>query len=402
MARKKREQLRYEPQKIDSELLRQIVKAKAPATPKEIRDKAQGLVLRHQPTGHAALYALGGRGQRKRICTAIDIVDATRPQTLRWAICEARKFQGKAAAGELVPVERTKTPTLRQFIDGTVSGHKFRDTVAKGEPERILAAFASILDRQLDKISPLDLARFAKRQIDKGRKPASILRPARNLHAALEKAVQWKLISTNPLAGAIKSKGRVRLAEIALQPIERRVRYLTPDEETRLRETLRSRDGRARDYLLPAVITSMLTGLRRGEQFKLTWGDVDFGSKQLTVRASTAKAGKTRHVAMCPEAVEILKAWKPDGADNKDFVFITPKGQPIIDPKKAFNALVRAAGISGFTWHDLRHTFASKLAMQGVDLLTIKELLGHSSVRMTEVYAHLQPHRHHEAVARLG
>ena len=296
----------YGPRKIDIKLLRQIVKAKPPATPKEIRDRVQGLVLRHQPSGHASLYAVAGRGQRRQVCTALDIVDDTRPQTLRWAIYEARKFQGKAAAGELVPVEKGTTPTLRQLIDGTVAGHRFRDTVAKGEPERILAAFASILDRQLDKIALLDLARYAKAQIDKGRKPASIERPVGSLHAALEKAVEWKLISSNPLHGVIRRKqGRLRLAEIVLQPIERRVRYLTPEEDKRLREALRDRDRRARDYLLPAVITSMMTGLRRGELFKLTWGDVDFRSGQITVRASTAKAGKTRHVPMNAEVIQL-------------------------------------------------------------------------------------------------
>ena len=193
----------------------------------------------------------------------------------------------------------------------------------------------------------------------------------------------------------------MRLADIAIDPIERRVRYLTPGEENRLRETLRDRDRRTHDYLLAAVITSMLTGLRRGEQFKLTWGDVDFRSGQLTVRASTAKAGKTRHVPMNTEVIQTLKAWKGRDADSKDFVFVTPTGMPIISPKKAFNALLSAAKISDFTWHDLRHTFASKLAMSGVDLLTIKELLGHSSIRMTEVYAHLQPDRHQAAVALL-
>ena len=76
---------------------------------------------------------------------------------------------------------------------------------------------------------------------------------------------------------------------------------------------------------------------------------------------------------MNEEVIETLKAWKPDGARGEDFVFVTPKGQPILDPKKAFNALVRAAKVTDFTWHDLRHAFASKLAMRGVDLLTIKE-----------------------------
>jgi site-specific recombinase XerD len=62
---------------------------------------------------------------------------------------------------------------------------------------------------------------------------------------------------------------------------------------------------------------------------------------------------------------------------------------------------MREAKIKNFQWHDMRHHFASKLAMAGVEILTISELLGHASVVTTQVYAHLQPHRHHEAVARL-
>jgi len=89
----------YSPRKIDIKLLRTIVRAKPPEKPQEIRDRDQGLVLRHQPSGHAALYAVAGRGQRKQICKASDIVDETRKETLRWAVNEARKFQGLAAAG---------------------------------------------------------------------------------------------------------------------------------------------------------------------------------------------------------------------------------------------------------------------------------------------------------------
>ena len=173
------------------------------------------------------------------------ILDETHPQTLRAAQFEARKFQGKAAAGELVPVEKGKTPTLRQLIDGTVAGHTFRDTVAKGEPERILAAFDGILDRQLDKIAPLDLARYAKAQIDKGRKPASIVAASsqsarRTGEGCRVEADQRQSSGTVSIR---RKQGRLRLAEIVLQPIERRVRYLTPEEEKRLREALRAVTG---------------------------------------------------------------------------------------------------------------------------------------------------------------
>src|SRR5262245_26772582 len=143
----------YRPRKINIKLLRQIVKAKPPKRPQEIRDKAQGLVLRHQPSGHASLYAVAGRGQRKQICKATDIVDDTRPQTLRWAINEARKFQGKAAAGELEPrVRQQQIPTLRQFLVCGGDCRSYSETVRPVEIERLVVAFPDLLDRQLDKI----------------------------------------------------------------------------------------------------------------------------------------------------------------------------------------------------------------------------------------------------------
>jgi site-specific recombinase XerD len=82
-------------------------------------------------------------------------------------------------------------------------------------------------------------------------------------------------------------------------------------------------------------------------------------------------------------------------------VFLTSTGMTVASPKTAWGNLMRESEIKNYCWHDLRHTFASRLAMAGVDLLAIKEMLGHSSVVTTEIYAHLQPNRHHEAVARL-
>jgi integrase len=222
-------------------------------------------------------------------------------------------------------------------------------------------------------------------------------------------------------------QGRSKVADIAVGAIEHRVRYLSDDEEKKLLAALRDRDCRIRtgrasgnewrnargidllptftnrfvDYLEPAVLVSMHTGLRQGELFRLTWGCVDNSSKTIMVKAANAKSGKARHVAMNGEVIEILGAWKPQGAKADDLVFVSPFGMAIASPKRAWGTLMRDAAIHNFTWHDLRHTFASKLAMKGVDLYSIKELLGHDKVTTTEIYAHLQLHRHAEAVAKL-
>ncbi len=72
-------------------------------------------------------------------------------------------------------------------------------------------------------------------------------------------------------------------------------------------------------------------------------------------------------------------------------MFVQANGEPYQDTPKAWDAARQAAGLGDFRWHDLRHTFGSRLAMAGVDILTIKELMGHKTLTMTQRYAHLSP-----------
>lgn len=86
---------------------------------------------------------------------------------------------------------------------------------------------------------------------------------------------------------------------------------------------------------------------------------------------------------------------------NSPYIFTDAKGRRFQDVKRAFQSACRRAGIKNFTFHDLRHTFASHLIMAGVDLPTVKELLGHKSLTMTLRYAHLSPGHKVKAVAIL-
>jgi integrase len=237
------------------------------------------------------------------------------------------------------------------------------------------------------------------------------------LKAALSRAVEWGLLSANPVA----RMKRLTEDESAI------VRYLSADEEIRLREALARRDARRQaarvaanawrrdrgyelwpeygvytDHLTPLVLLALNTGLRRGELFQLRWHDVELTPGLLTVRGAGAKSGQTRHLPLNSEAVRTLEHWKARNAGPRDLVFAGASGtEPLDNIKRAWTGVMTMAKISAFRFHDLRHTFASKLVMAGVDLNTVRELLGHSDIAMTLRYTHLAPQHKASAVEKL-
>jgi integrase len=132
----------------------------------------------------------------------------------------------------------------------------------------------------------------------------------------------------------------------------------------------------------------------------LTWADVDFRRQTITVRAAYVKNGEARSVPMTVVLTETLKASRINAAPTAP-VFLTRKGKPYRDISTAFGTALRRAVITDFTFHDLRHTFASRLVMGGVDLTTVKELMGHKHIAMTLRYAHLAPGHKRSAIAVL-
>src|SRR5580704_11014236 len=149
-----------------------------------------------------------------------------------------------------------------------------------------------------------------------------------------------------------------------------RLRWLTPDEEKALRVAIEAGGSQH----LPELDIALHTGLRRSEQHRLTWKSVDFERQILTVAQS--KNGETRYVPLNGAALSAFPLLKrhSDAAGN---VFLNS------GPGRWFDPAVKKAGLADFTWHCLRHTFASRLAMAGVDLRTIQELMGHKTISMT-------------------
>lgn len=168
-----------------------------------------------------------------------------------------------------------------------------------------------------------------------------------------------------------------------------RVRFIEPKEEERLRAQIRKLAPKHE----PEFDLALATGMRRGEQFKLKWSAIDWKRKILTVENS--KNGEKRHIPITDQAHDALTKLRAQG-DKRPWVVPGPlaTAEREIDSRRWFESAVRAAKISNFHWHDLRHTFASRHVMNGTDIRTVQELMGHKTIGMTVRYSHLSaPHK---------
>lgn len=114
----------------------------------------------------------------------------------------------------------------------------------------------------------------------------------------------------------------------------------------------------------------------------------------------SSKNGEIRYVPLNDEASVALRTAHKQ-SNGQPFVFLNRYGLRLVSPREWFDPSVKGAGIEDFTWHCLRHTFASRLVMAGVDLRTVQELMGHKTIQMTVRYAHLAPKHQLNAVQRL-
>ena len=175
-----------------------------------------------------------------------------------------------------------------------------------------------------------------------------------------------------------------------------RLRYLTREEYDRLIEAVRAMKARANKpspYLEEKIVLAAHTGLRRGSLFDLRWEQVDLANS--VMRIPRTKSGRPLSVPLNATAKGTLEKLSKDREPENPYVFPHKLGKnagvPVHDVKNGFHAALELAGIEDFTWHDLRHTFASWLMMRGASLRSVAELLGHQSMKMTMRYAHLSP-----------
>jgi integrase len=207
-------------------------------------------------------------------------------------------------------------------------------------------------------------------------KPGTVIKEVSTLKHCLRLAVEWGLLHENAAAGA-------RLPKMS----EGRTRYLTPGE-------LRAALEVAPEWMRAPMVFAACTGVRRGELLSLKWMDVDYPNRRLYLRET--KNGALRILPLSDAAIKVLRAL-PSGKAG-DPVFAGVDGQKLsVYTRRLFQSL----GIMDASFHTLRHTAASWLVQQGVNLYTVGQLLGHKTPRMTQRYAHLSPDYMAGAVGKL-
>ncbi len=234
----------------------------------------------------------------------------------------------------------------------------------------------------LQENNPLDIEKFRSKRLSEG---VSKLRVNRNL-AIMKKmfnlAIDWGYAQANP----------VRRVRFFSEYENLKERVLTSEEETRLLAA-------CAPYLKSIVITALNTGMRRGEVLGLKWSQISL--PQRLIRVERTKSGKVRFIPINDFLFhEFQRLARANG--SAEYVFLNPRNRKrLVDTSTGFDTANKRAHITGLRFHDLRHTFASRLVARGVDLITVKDLLGHHSVITTQRYTHSNADQKRRAVQAL-
>ncbi len=224
---------------------------------------------------------------------------------------------------------------------------------------------------KLSQISIVDIEKLQGDYLKRKSKISYINKILSVLRAMLNKALDWDMITEDVLKRVRKVK--------QLKGENKRLRYLSEDEAEMLIDNCEG-------YLRTVVITALNTGMRKGEILGLTWSRVDL--KNRIILLDKTKNGERREIPINQTLYDTLSGLTRH--IKCDYVFYNPKTQKAYDNlKRSWQTALRKSHILDFHFHDLRHTFASWLVMKGIDLTTVKELLGHKDIKMTLRYSHL-------------
>lgn len=254
--------------------------------------------------------------------------------------------------------------------------NKARATI-ESDRYMVAALTRSFGGMDLREISRRKIQEHAAGRLDAGRKPRTVNRDLQVLRAVMRSAARrGELDAVPPMP--------------MLRITDKRLRWITYDQARKLFQLLPL-------HQVAPVAFALETGLRKSNVARLRWDQVDLGKAMAWIHADQAKARKPIGVPLSPTAVSILESQRGKHVQS---VF-TYQGAPIGQLNtKAFRKALAGAGIEGFRWHDLRHTWASWHVQNGTPLHVLQELGGWASSDMVRVYAHLSIEHLREHVAR--
>jgi integrase len=326
--------------------------------------------------------------------------------------------QPRPARGSLVPTVDEITDSLRKKL--RLRGLR-RSYLEGCESMQRVHISPRLGNTPVSEITTAHIESLAGAMLDSGLAPKTVRNVMTFLHTIFEHAIDRRLIRENPVRRATRP-GRRRKGDanpdlqfLTVEQLDAVIRAI-PDEVVQRKPapTRRGRRGPAPppppDVLGPVlrvlILVAAITGLRQSELIGLRWRDIDWVAQRIRVRNTFVRGehstdGKSdlstsRSVPMADRVARALEAWSRRtayGADD-DLVFAHPQtGKPLDRSKvtKRFKAACRDAGVRPVRFHDLRHTFGTRLAASGESMRTIQEFLGHADSKTTQVYTHYAP-----------
>jgi len=295
-----------------------------------------------------------------------------------------RKKQVKR--GDDIQPRQRRVWTFRRLAEDAIRHKELRlaESTIATDKSRLKQLLELIGSTRFDRLTPKRIEEVLAELKRSERSSSTVNRYRSFISTVFTYAIKTNRISMNPVTKVGRYKEN-----------EPRVRWMRPEEEKRLRAEFVA-DEHEWEFDL-----ALYTGMRRGEQFFLEWKNVDLEHGMLTV---TGKTGQ-RHIRFDPDgpAGEALRKLQKKSGDRQ-YVCPDNDGKVKRDWRTWFEDALKAAKpkISDFHWHDIRHTYASRLVMAGRDIRAVQELLGHKSILQTMKYSHLSPDHLKAAVAKMA
>ncbi|MHB8110007.1 MAG: tyrosine-type recombinase/integrase [Syntrophorhabdaceae bacterium] len=309
------------------------------------------------------------------MCDGKQLRRSTQTRDKKTATIIYHKVMTKMAEGKWLESKSERKETFQEMMQKYMREHsvlKKRSTLRDEASLKHLLPFFS--DRLISKIRPSLVSSYKSARLLSGAAPATVNRELALLKHAFNLAVkEWEWIEDNPILRVSMEK----------EP-PAKDRWLAEDEERKVIST-------SPNWLTDIIIFALDTGCRRGEILSLSWKHLDLTKSMVTIFGK--KTGEWRGIPLTRRVSEMLAA-KQAGRKvlplREELVFMHPTGRTvnIHELRWAFELTLTQADIKDLRFHDLRHTFATRLAQQGIDLFTIQKLLGHKSFGTTQRYAH--------------
>lgn len=293
-------------------------------------------------------------------------------------ITDARKWAQQTETsireGRYFKTAEAKRHTLTELIDRYIKGVLPAKKDAKQRQRQLQWWSRQLGDALLSDVSAAKLNEQRDVLRSQGKGPATINRYLAAISHVFTIAVrEYGWLEESPLRKLSKEK----------EP-EGRVRYLSDTERDRL---LTACHASSNPDLYPAVVLSLATGARRMEILGLRWSEVDW--KRNTIILLKTKNEQRRAVPIGAHALELLAARAKVRRIDSDLIFPGQTPNQPAQLRHAWESALRAADVGDFHWHDLRHTAASYLAMNGATIHEIAVILGHKTLAMAMRYTHL-------------